>query len=181
MRCSTILAWRPQPMSMSSTAWHSARCAISTKPYSSDRANVKIDVAGPPQIVIFGKSRKCRHLAVPRPRAIFTASRIFGERPELEIAIKQVARPGMKIELFGENVLVAEIVAEAGERRRIVERQRPQSAILGKVDGQMAGDAGTAAIADEDELIAGIVRIVGGLAHPLAARVERQASATRDR
>ena len=37
--------------------------------------------------------------------------------PELLMAIKQVARPPMPFDLLGEDVLIAEIVAEAGQRR----------------------------------------------------------------
>src|SRR5579864_4824263 len=80
----------------------------------------------------------------------------------------------MEFKLLGEHVLVAQVVAEASERGRIVEGERAKPAILGKIDSQMAGNAGAAAVADENDLVAGIVRLVGGLAHPLAARFQRQ-------
>jgi len=38
----------------------------------------------------------------------------------------------------------------------------------------MTGYAGAAAIADEHDLVAGIMRLVGGVAHPLATGVERK-------
>src|SRR5580692_7675823 len=79
----------------------------------------------------------------------------------------------MELELLGEHILVAEVVAEASEGRGIVEGQRPQPAVLGKIDGEVAGDAGAAAVADEDDLVAGVVGFVGGLAHPLTAVLER--------
>ena len=75
------------------------------------------------------------------------------------MAIKHVAGTRMKIELLGENIFVAEIVAEAGQRRRIVEGQGAQAAVLGKIDRQMAGYAGAAAIADEHDLVAGVMRL----------------------
>src|ERR1700724_500300 len=80
----------------------------------------------------------------------------------------------MKFELLGEHVLIAQVVAQTGERRWVVEGERAKPAVLGKIDGQVARYACAAAVADENDLIAGIVRLMGGLAHPLAARFERQ-------
>ena len=60
--------------------------------------------------------------------------------PELEIAIRTSPGSGMKFELLGEHILVAQIVAEAGERGRIVEGERAKPAVLGKIDSQVAGD-----------------------------------------
>jgi hypothetical protein len=74
----------------------------------------------------------------------------------------------MKIELLGKNVLVPQIVTETSECGRVVESKRSQSAVLGKIDREMAGDAGAATVADENDLVAGAVRFVGGVTHPLA-------------
>ena len=80
----------------------------------------------------------------------------------------------MKIKLLGENILVPEIVAQASQGRRVVERKRPKAAILRKVDGQMAGNPGAAAIADKDNLVAGVMCVVSGFADPLASIGQRQ-------
>src|ERR1700676_3620408 len=136
-------------------------------------ADIKVHVASAPQRVAFAKPRIGHDFAAARPRLLHRAENVrrhAGARNRDQ----DVARPGMEFELLGKHVLVAEIVAQAGERGRVVEGERPQPAVLGKIDGQVAGDAGAAAVADENDLVAGVVRLVGGLAHPLAARFQRQ-------
>src|SRR5580700_580925 len=136
-------------------------------------ADIKVHIAGAPQRVAFAKPRIGHDLAAARPRLLHRAEDIrrhAGARNRDQ----EVARPGMELKLLGEHVLIAEVVAEAGERGGIVEGQRAKPAVLGKIDGQVAGDAGAAAVADENDLVAGIMRLVGGLAHPLAARFQRQ-------
>ena len=80
----------------------------------------------------------------------------------------------MEFELLGKDVLVAEIITEAGERRGIVEGERAQAARLGKIDSKMASDARTAAVTEEHDLVAGIMRRLRGMAQPIAALVKRQ-------
>src|ERR1700726_2213534 len=97
-------------------------------------ADVEVHVAGPPQLVALGKSRIGHDLAAARPRLLHRAEdvrRAAGARNRDQ----DVARPGMKFELLGEYIFIAEIVAKAGERRRIVEGERAQPAVLGKIDG----------------------------------------------
>ena len=82
----------------------------------------------------------------------------------------------MKIDLFRKHVLITEIVTEAGQRRGIVECKRAQATVLGKIDGEMAGNARAPTIADENDLVASIVGLMRGAANPFAALFERHRS-----
>src|SRR5580700_73744 len=136
-------------------------------------AHIKVHVAGASQRVAFAEPRIGHDLAAPRP-CLFHRAEDVRRHAGARNRDQKVARPGMELELLGEHVLITEVVAEAGERGGVVEGERAKPAVLGKIDGQVARYAGAAAVADENDLIAGIVRLVGGLAHPLAARFERQ-------
>jgi hypothetical protein len=137
------------------------------------RANEKIDVASLPQLVRFRKSRECHDFAVARSGHLYRGEdirRTAGTRNRDQ----QVAWTGVKLKLLGKNILVTEIIAKASQRGWIVEGERSQAAVLGKIDGEMTGDASAAAVADKDYLIAGVVRRVSGIAHPFATLSERQ-------
>src|SRR5262245_61417136 len=84
----------------------------------------------------------------------------------------------MKVELLGKHVFVAEVISKACQSGRVVESERAQTAILGKVDGKMACNRGTTTFAHMDQLIARIVGIVRGLAHsikPCSSGMDRPA------
>src|SRR5262249_62283615 len=61
------------------------------------------------------------------------------------------------------------MVAETGQGGGIIERHRAQTAVFRKIDGKMAANASAAAIADEHDLVAGIVRLMRRPAKPFAA------------
>src|SRR3954464_13782578 len=79
----------------------------------------------------------------------------------------------MEFDLLGKNILIAKIVAEARQRCRIIERHRAQTAVLGKIDGEMAGNSGAAAIANKDDLVVAIMGLMRRFSHPLATLLER--------
>src|SRR5580658_7129939 len=115
-------------------------------------ADIKVHVAGAPQRVAFAESRIGHDFAAAGPRLLHRAEdvrRHAGARNRDQT----VARPGVEFELLGEHVLVAEVVAEAGERRGIVEGEREKPTVLGKTDSKVAADAGAAAVADENDLV----------------------------
>jgi len=60
----------------------------------------------------------------------------------------------MSAKLPREHFLVAKVVAQAGESRAIVEAQCRHLAVLGEVDGHVAGNCRRTAIADEHQLAA---------------------------
>ena len=63
----------------------------------------------------------------------------------------------MKVHLFGEDILVSQIIAQARKGGCIAEHLGPQFAIFRVINGEMTCDAGAAAIADEHELVSRIV------------------------
>ena len=73
----------------------------------------------------------------------------------------EIAGAGMQLDLLGEDLVIAEVVAEAGQHRAVVERERTDVAVLRIVGRHVAGDGGAASIADEDELVAGQMRAAG--------------------
>src|SRR6202034_2526493 len=137
------------------------------------RVDVEIDVAGLAEVVLLGEPRIGDDLAVAASRHLHRIQDVR-RTPRARNGDQEIARASMKIELLGEDILVAEIVAEAGERGRVVEGQRPQTAVLGEVDREMAGDAGTPAVADKYDGAAAVVSLMGGFADPFATLVERQ-------
>ena len=98
----------------------------------------------------------------PRSRAAPIALRMFGERPEVEIAINTGAPEAEDLPL--EHALIAVIVADRG-LHRTVGRQRDRrcrAAVVIEPRQHFAGEvlriAGAAAVAAEQELIAGCER-----------------------
>ena len=94
----------------------------------------------------------------PAATAASTALRMLAERPELRDSDHDVARACVQLDLLGEDAVVAEIVAETGEHAGVVEGERADPAVLGIVGRHVARDRGAAAVADEDQLVAGGVR-----------------------
>src|SRR5262245_2343432 len=81
-----------QPISISRTAWHSAKWATSTNPYSFDLTKKLMSPAERSSL----SSVKPENVTILQlaARAAFTAFRIFGDRPELLIATRRSpARP----------------------------------------------------------------------------------------
>src|SRR6185503_3899597 len=83
----------------------------------------------------------------------------------------------MHLQLLGEDVGIAEVVAEACECGRVVECRCTDAAVLEELDGVVAGDGRAAAVADQNDFLAGVVRLTGRLGDPFeaCAQVERSA------
>jgi len=60
----------------------------------------------------------------------------------------------VQFELFGEDLFVSQIVTEAGQCGRVVERRCAQAAVFRVVDRHMARDTRAAAIPYEHDLVA---------------------------
>ena len=61
----------------------------------------------------------------------------------------------IELDLLGENPVVAEIIAQAGQHRSVIERHRAHVAVLRIIGRHVARDGGAAAVADKYELVAG--------------------------
>ena len=121
----------------------------------------QVDVAEQAQRVVRGKTGK-RH---------YVTSNVTGGRRRLDDIRRaaraadgeqQVAGLGVEPDLAGEHFREIMVVAEAGQRRRVVEGQRPDAAVLAEVDRHVAGYRGAAAVADEHRLAAGVVDAARG-------------------
>ena len=90
----------------------------------------------------------------PRRRAIATAFQNIPGAAAAGNGDQQIALRGVQIDLLGEDIFIAQIVAQAGQHRAVIEGQRAHIAVLGIIGRHMAADAGAAAIADEHQLAA---------------------------
>src|SRR5829696_2902552 len=135
------------------------------------RAHEEVDVAGATQVVVFGKTRIGYRAAATGVRGANGGENI-GRPARTADRDKEVTFAGVELDLLGKHILIAEIIAEARQRRRIVERHRPQTAVLGEIDCEMAGNSCTATVSNKDDLVVAIMGLVRHPAYPLAAFLE---------
>src|SRR5262249_20479909 len=88
------------------------------------RAYIEVQVPGASQRIVAPKSRKRNDADFCRPRRRHCREDIR-RLPGTADRDQEIARAGMELQLLGKDILVTEIIAQAGERRRIVERERP--------------------------------------------------------
>src|SRR6516164_11171264 len=120
------------------------------------RSHEEVQVTDPAQLVVSREAGKRDYADFCRPRRGHRGEDI-GRLPRAADGDQEIACAGMELQLLGKDILVPEIIAKTGQRRRIVERERPQPTVFGKIDGEMAGDGRAAAIADKDNLVSSIV------------------------
>src|ERR1043166_6447887 len=126
----------------------------------------EIYVAATAQVILRRETREGGDATLPRTRGGDRGEDV-GRPARAAECHQEIARPSMQVDLFGEHVLITEIVAEPGERRGIVESERAHTAVLGEIDRQMAADSRAAAVADEHHLVAGRVGGARNSADPL--------------
>src|SRR5262245_21131021 len=135
------------------------------------RTDIEVDVAEPAQPVVFLEARK-RHdrtaAAARRSHAVDDVGRVPGTAD----CDQEVAGTGVEFDLLGEDILVAEIVAEAGQGGGVAECEGSQPAVLREVDSEVARNTLAPAIADEYQLVAAIVRLVRQTAEDLEATLQ---------
>src|SRR5579863_3818054 len=85
-------------------------------------ANIEIDVTRLPKFIVLGETGIGHNLAAARPRHLHCLKNIL-RSPRTRNSDQYISRPSMKIELFGEYVMVAEVLAETRQRRRIIKGQ----------------------------------------------------------
>src|SRR5712691_7266347 len=99
-------------------------------------------------------------VTMPPARAASIAFTTFLERPEVEIPHQHVTASPQRLDLAGENMLIAEVVADGGQGRGIHRQGQSRHArsveheFTDQLRSQMLAVAGTAAIAAKHHLAA---------------------------
>src|SRR5215212_313944 len=136
------------------------------------RAHEEVDVAGATQVIVFCKTRIGHDAAAAGVRGANCGKNI-GRPARTADRDKKVASAGVELDLLGKHILIAKIIAEARQRRGIVERHRPQTAVLGEINCEMAGDSCAATVPYEDDLVVAIMGLMRHPPYPFAALFKR--------
>src|ERR1043166_3184285 len=111
-------------------------------------ADVEIHIAAAAQRIVFREAAESDDPAFPRARQIDGVENI-GRAPGPADRDEKSTGAGVQIELLGEDLILAEIVAEGGQGGEVIERHGAHAAVLQVIERHMAGDRRTATRSEE--------------------------------
>jgi len=117
------------------------------------RGKVEIDIAETSQWIIERKPAEGHHCTFGRACCFYRIKDVRGA-PGTADSDDKIAEAGVQLDLLGKNPIIAEVIAKTSEHRAVIERERADIAILRIVGRHMTSNRGTAAIADENKLVA---------------------------